>query len=476
MLTTLWLSGVDAIEAQQAMLDDLLRRAKGPLLSQRAQANLLYARAFGGPPDFAEKRGRHLLGAKSVLHEPTWLVIRDENRAHGALPLLRFTVTLRGQAQPLSLLTTGADSFFFPFRDLLVDDSGPAKVVSAVVAALAEKASEQGFVVHLGGIPNDSPSQSHWHAALSACAAEQVTVYASDNLVRGGFFPWNMAPLSRALEAIAATLPNDLTSRTQALCAAIGSDGPLLLAMPGKRTRLASTWADLADDLRRANVPVSLLNAAEDALAERAIGYPHRALRPKKQPLSACVSPSVRGYFKRYGRRFRAAGGSFEHLAGAHVGPADVDDYLDLHAQRWGSESAALGGNSTAFHRDLVLAMAREGATHLVFAKRLGRRLAAVLCFDLGPRRLYYYAGRSLEPDASRAGKLALWEALSDAAERDLSDFDLGYGDPKYKLDLATGMRFARTFLLIGAGPAPDWDGLFPGYERVVPSVLEPKK
>ncbi len=471
MLTPAWLCGAQAIEAQRAMLDELASRATSNLLFHRVRAHLLYARAFSGP-DFAEKRGRHLLGAKSVLCEPTWLVVRGDDRTHGALPLFRFSVTLRGRAEPITLLSTGPDSFFFPFRDAIVDEACPTQVLSTMAAALAEKALGEGIIVHLGGIPGESVARSHWHAPLSDCVSGDVRVHASDTLIRGGFFPWNMGAFGRALQAIAATLSGSLAARAEALRADTGAEGSLLSALPGKRERLAATWDELAGELRRVGVPAPLLAAADDALRDRPVGYPHRTLVPATSPFS----PSVRTYFKRYGRRFRADGGSFEQLRGTQVEPRDVDDYLDLHAERWGQESAALGGNCAEFHRGLVLEMAREGATNLVFAERGGQRLAAVLCFDLGQRRLYYYAGRRRAPEASRASKLALWEALHDAEERGLSDFDLGYGELKYKLDLASGVRRAQTFLLTRADATLDWDGLFPGYERVVPRALEPKK
>lgn len=52
---------------------------------------------------------------------------------------------------------------------------------------------------------------------------------------------------------------------------------------------------------------------------------------------------------------------------------SDITEYLDLHVQRWGHDSAAVNSNTMVFHEELSLAMGKAGYFHLFFAKHKKR-------------------------------------------------------------------------------------------------------
>jgi CelD/BcsL family acetyltransferase involved in cellulose biosynthesis len=136
----------------------------------------------------------------------------------------------------------------------------------------------------------------------------------------------------------------------------------------------------------------------------------------------------------------------------------DVDDFIDLHQQRWtaaGHPGAFADPRFTAFIRDAARAQARRGRLVLAFLRIDGQRKGAIFGFQHGDEFDYYLGGLGDAGEAMRYSPgiaLHLWcmEAMFD---RGVRSYDFLRGTESYKCDLggvveptwtitATGRRY----------------------------------
>ncbi|NOY60722.1 MAG: GNAT family N-acetyltransferase, partial [Calditrichaeota bacterium] len=195
------------------------------------------------------------------------------------------------------------------------------------------------------------------------------------------------------------------------------------------------------------------------------IVYPYLKLPGGVDAYLGSLSKGTRRYFRRYKKQFIEQGGSFEKLTGGQITEKDVQDYLDLHFQRWHEESAALNDVTRAFHLESSLKMAGLNQFTLFFAKHNGARIAAHSCFDIGKRREGYFTGREPEKEELRAGRLLYMETILDAIEEGFTEYNFGYGGDSYKLSFTDTVGKTVHFLLAAKGNMPNLEKLYPKYE-----------
>jgi hypothetical protein len=289
------------------------------------------------------------------------------------------------------------------------------------------------------------------------------------NRRRGGVHPWTAASLltscKKLQEILGAThsVQSDLTD----LIAKFEKLTPEALLFARTRLALEDKIKEITQRLQDDKEVAPELAAIAELLAPCTIPYPYIKLPKDRDSYLKSLSKETRRYFRRYGERFKEEGGFFEKINPTALTSQDIDDYLNLHAVRWQSDSAAVNEVTIEFHRELAFTMARAGQFCLFFANHKGRRIATHSCFDIDTRREGYFTGRDPTMDELRAGRLLYMETILEAIDQGLSVYDLGYGGDAYKMSFAEASASVSHFILAPAGRMPELEKLFPRYEYI---------
>ncbi len=484
------------IEAAAPRVRRLAATAESALVAHQPEAPILHHRHFRAgasplrsrwslPPerggtDFGSLRGRNVFGIRSWLLDPAWIVVEDGDDLVGFAPLFVHEAILR-RGPRVRVLSFPADAQVVYYQDLLVHPARRDEAVGAIFAALDAIVTAHGDahpgsagvppadLIFLGHIPEGSPNLPAIRRALADRRERGWSGFEATNHRRGGVLPWTLPDLEAALGGARDAVDEALRGRIDALIRAAREKEAALASFAGTRAELE---AELREIVRRcAAIPAAADHARriEAAAAAAPILYPYLDLPDRPEAVLEGLAPNARAAYRRQGRRFEEAGGRFEAIDPHAITAADVRDHVALHRARWGASSVVVNDTSAAHHEDLALALARAGVLRLFFARHGGARVASQACFDLGGRRECWSAGRAPEAGPLRAGKLLLLHAVTDAVQRGLAVVDLGYGGFDYKLELTRRSRTVQSFLL-GPGPLPDPDALFPGYERIISS------
>jgi hypothetical protein len=424
-----------------------------------------------GAADFGERRGRNFLGVKTRLERPLFLVAEEAGALRGLAALVESSVTLRANAPPLRLLSFCADSVILFYQDLVIHPEGREATIAAMVDRLAAFVREEGMLLFLGHIPEESPNLAALARAVKAKVAQGWKGGVAENRFRGGAYPWSVHKLAKAVTDLRDRLPEGDAGRAEleALAAKLEAQGPALLGFAGTRLALEKQVKEAAARFEKDAEADDARRRIAGALEGGPIQYPNIRLPATPEAYLESLSSSRRYYFRRYLRKFLDAGGEFEDVAPASVTAADIEEFLDLHQERWGADSVAVNPATLGFHRELAQEAARQGLFRLFFARHGGKRICAHVCLDIGERREYFFSGRTSASEELRAGKLLVMHTVQDAIKRGFAFYDFGYGGDEYKADFTKTWRTVRSLFLHGGPEMPDLEKLFPKYECMGP-------
>jgi hypothetical protein len=339
----------------------------------------------------------------------------------------------------------------------------------ALLHALADYCAAHAMALFLGYIRDDSPNLPGLQAALSERLRAGWWGGVTESRFRGGVYPWTIHKLGKALGQLREALPGEPSEQAAlaALEAKLPTAGPALLGF--QATRLAYEAEVQRLIARYGDAPESrpAVEAMRAAIAGDVIRYPYLALPAQGTDYLATLSSSKRYYFRRYGKKFAELGGEFECAAPESLSPGDVETYLDLHQQRWGSDSVAFNALTLPFHREVAMAGAQAGIFRLFFAKHNGRRVAAHACFDVRGRREYFFSGRDPGSEELRAGKLLIMHTIEDAVGRGFPVYDFGYGGDDYKAEFTPTFKRVKNLFLSPPGTSLDLEAVFPRFEHM---------
>jgi GNAT acetyltransferase-like protein len=500
-LTIRILRGEESIRPELPALRRLAIASGSTFIFNRPEVPLLWWKHFHGKDgaDFGTKRGRNFLGVRTRLEEVVFVVAEDAGIACGMAALVESEVALKSNAPPLKLLSFCGDSVILFYQDLVALPEGRDATVTALADALADLADKEGRTLFLGHIPDDSPNLPALKAAVDARLARGWQGGLADNRFRGGVYPWTTHKLADALGSIKEALPEGdaslaaLRARAEGLAGRLETQGPALVQFAGTRiafekevkevvaeVAIVAERAAAASENTAQAVPAAsgspkapAASLASDiaritaCLEGDVIQYPYLALPAVPDAYLDSLSSSRRYYFRRYLKKYNEAGADFQKVAAADVTDADIEEYLQLHLERWGTDSVAVNPSTLTFHRELCREAADQGLLTLFFARHGGKRLVAHVCLDIGGRREYFFSGRTSGSEELRAGKLMVMHTILDAITSGFAVYDFGYGGDEYKADFTKVYRIARSAFLVHGPERPDLDRIFPKYECI---------
>ena len=419
--------------------------------------------------DFGTKRGRNFFGLKNKLEYRVWIIAENANGLCGIAPLVWNTVSIKGRANPLMMLSFCADSVVVFYQDLLIHPIDREDTVTAMLNTAANYASENQGLLFLGHIPEASPNIPFLQKAMTSLLQNGWKGGWGANRFRGGVYPWTLHKLIVALQALQEKLGegDDRSLQIASLIEKLEKQGSALLGFPGTRIALEKEVGELLQQFRDQSDFSDLMQNISLAITGDLIKYPFIPLPKTPEEYLQSLSSSRRYYFRRYQKKFEEMGGSFENLSADQITEKDIEDYLQLHEQRWGADSVAVNDATLAFHRELSLAAAHAGVYRLFFARHEGKRIAAHVCFDIAGRREHFFSGRLLKAEELRAGKLLVMHTVLDAIRNGFTIYDFGYGGDEYKADFTKTWNPVLSFFLAKDESLLDLEKIFPKYEHL---------
>ena len=180
------------------------------------------------------------------------------------------------------------------------------------------------------------------------------------------------------------------------------------------------------------------------------------------------MSSSKRYYYRRYMNRFINSGGTFESISSDCISDRDIQDYLNLHIERWQTESAAITKYTINFHKEMSKLLIKNNHLKLFFAKQHGKRIAALSCIDCHSRREFYYSGRILNDKGNRSGKLLVMYSILDAIKTGSQIYDFGYGGDNYKYDFTDSYNTLKGFVISSKSNSISIGDIYLMYEKLI--------
>jgi len=463
------LTGEDQIRPELESLQRLAVASGSTFLFNRPAIPLLWFKHFHGKDgaEFGTKRGRNFYGVRTRLEEIVFAVADGPSGPCGMAAMVASEVTLKANTPPLKLLSFCADSVILFYQDVVALPEGRDATVTALATTLADLAEKEDRLLFFGHIPEDSPNLPALRAFAETRLAKGWQGGLADNRFRGGVYPWTAYKISASLESVAKGLPEGDSQRAklEALAAKLEAQGPNLMGFAGTRIGLEKEVAEAVTQLQAIPEAAEALAQIRASLEGDRIQYPYLDLPKVPDAYLESLSSSRRYYFRRYLKKYLEAGAVFEKFASDRLTDADIEEYLQLHLQRWGGDSVAVNDATLPFHRELCREAADQGLLTIFFAVHGGKRLVAHVCLDIGGRREYFFSGRTKDSEDLRAGKLMVMHTILDAIQSGFAMYDFGYGGDEYKADFTKVFRTARSVFLRSGGERPDLDKIFPKYE-----------
>ena len=412
--------------------------------------------------DFGKRRGKNFFGLQSAVNDYILFIAEKNGTLVGAAPFVFVESKIAGEKTPRKIMTFPGDSVLVPYQDFLVLPGEREQVIQVLFEEAVKFSENNEALLFLSYIPDNSPNIDFLKKQLDVFIQKGYEGVYLKNRRRGGVHPWTIRHLTfqvgKMAEKIASAELDELGKDLQKTTAAA-------LFFPKTRASLQSRIQSAIDAVSANELVAEEIKNIRKLIEPADIVYPYLELPDSVDAYLSSLSKGTRRYFRRYKKHFIEQGGSFEKLTGEQIAEKDVQDYLDLHFQRWQEESAALNEMTRAFHLESSLRMAGLNRFTLFFAKHNGRRIAAHSCFDIGKRREGYFTGRDPEKEELRAGRLLYLETILDAIKYGFTEYNFGYGGDSYKLSFTDTVGKTVHFLLTAKGNMPKLKKLYPKYE-----------
>jgi hypothetical protein len=469
MLTAKLINDSDSILAALPRFRELAKEAQSDLSFHQPDFPYLWWQHFRSEAgsDFGARRGRNFLGHRSFLDGMCLAVVEKNGEWVAAATMAHFRVDIKGRPGQLGVFAFCADSVQTFYQDVLVLPTERDASIQCLIEALAQEAKSKNEILFLGYVPEHSPNVPGLRQALQSHLTQGWAGGEATSQSRGGVYPWNLAGVIKGLGKIGEVLQKrgEDPLPLQALATKLESQTSALLLFKATRLELTQELASVSEKYAAAEDCAEGLADIADALAQHPIRYPYLPLPATEDAFFAGLSTSRRYYFKRYLRKYEQGGGGFEEIAPEDLRPEHVEEYLRLHAMRWGSDSISVNDLTLAFHRELSLALARAGSFRLFFATFEGKRIVAHACIDVAGRREYFFSGRDPAFEEMRAGKMLVLHTVLDAIRKGFRVYDFGYGGDDYKAEFTKTSQSVKNFFLAAQPELLALEGLFPKYE-----------
>jgi len=468
MVATKILNKIHEIEPLVSECNDLATGSECFLSFNLIEQSLIWWKHFRQHDElaFGQLRGRNFYGVQSSVNEFHLVIAEENGNICGVVPLVSMTVKLGGGEGTVRILSFASDSVLCAYCDFLVSPTNRHPIINELFQTILDLTLREHDILFLGYIPDNSPNLPYLRDFLAKCLNAGWQGGFVPNRRRGGVQPWTIGAITNHCKNLLIKL-NPSQPELAELTSDLINFKKAKLLFPKTRVVLQKKIESVLgflpdeDDVRREK------DAILEQLAPALIKYPYIKLPKNRETYLSSLSKETRRYFRRYGKRFKESGGFFEKILPEKITNEDLDDYLNLHSQKWQDDSAAVNKSTIEFHRELGMTMARSGHFCLFFAKIDGRRIAAHSCFDLNGRREGYFTGRDPSRDELRAGRLLYMETILDAIEQGFSIYDLGYGGDAYKMSFTDTFSAVNNLILAPGEKMPTLQKVFPKYEYI---------
>lgn len=422
--------------------------------------------------DFNAKRGTNFLGVRSRLGGLHLLLAMRGPDLAGFLPVVSYQVTLPGQDSPVRIFTLPGDYQLISRQDFTVAPGERREAVHCLMEALAGLIEDDGDAVVLPHLAEDSPNLPDLREALAGLSRRGFRIAAARTGRRGGVRAWTTdSVLSCLRQLLDRDLPAGSKESAASLISDLASCPPMNLLFAKTRRGFEERVRGIVDAIPGTGAWAGPCATLDGLLQDAPAVYPVIRLPDNRQAYLDTLGKSWRKNSRNLRKKFTNNGGSFEEVLSGSVTARDVDDYLALHALRWGDSSASLRSEAThSFHRGLLRILSSEGFLTLHYALHEGKRVATCSCIDILDRREAYLSGRDPSYDQWSASRLLIMETILDSIDKGFSLYDLGLGWFAYKMSFSKNFITTWNFFVTPGGRTLDLDRLYVGYECMLPS------
>jgi GNAT acetyltransferase-like protein len=419
---------------------------------------------------FASRRGLNFYGRRSTLSSPFFLLHYEADELVAFSPFFRFMVNFGDGPECLEVISFSPDSTIFFYNDILIKNGCEASAIQTICEFFRDYSSAIPHIVLLNHIPSTSTNLPLLLKHSTDLSPQGFNVGISPVFRRGGLYPWNLASLRSALKS---ALENRNLSATTAerICAVIDkieTTSKTMLVFKKNHFHLKSALYSIFSDSDPADNLLDLYNAIESIFQSSPVKYPYLTLPESAEKFADSLSSSKRYYYRRYRKQYLDNGGEFLKLHGDAITGQDIDDFISLHRERWGSGSNILNNATASFLSSFLRILARNDLLTLFFAVHDSSRIACLCCIDFKTRREFLSSGRALEAENLRAGKLLIYESILDSIDAGHDHFDFGYGDEAYKSDFNWSYTTNNAIVLFYKLNPKQFPNILPLYEELL--------
>ena len=419
---------------------------------------------------FASKRGINFLGRKSTLYSLFFVLIYHDNELIAFAPFFRFKANFEDDPISYDVVSFCPDSTIFFYNDILIKNNYETSALQTFFEFFRNYKKSSPHIILLNHIPSSSNTLPLLIKHSMDLMPYGYNVSISPVFWRGGLYPWNLSKLQAILqdaqtnENISDTTCINIKTAIDKIDAA----NKTMLVFKKNHLALKSSIFRIFSESKPSKTLFDLYNAIESIFQSNPVKYPYLKLPKSPDEFESSLSSSKRYYYKRYRKRFFANNGHFVKLHGVSITDQDIRDFISLHRERWGNNSNILNKFTSSFLFSFYQKLACNGLLTLFFAIYESERIACLCCIDFNGRREFISSGRSLEEEKLRAGKLLLYESITDAIDDEIYLFDFGYGDDAYKSDFNWSSLTNNVIALFHNLHPKQFPNIFPLYEEVI--------
>jgi hypothetical protein len=468
----IWTELITEIDELKRILPDCLKLAKAENLKLPFQYSYLpiyWGEVFTDKNGkwFSDLRGTNFFGMQSRLEKFYVLIVRDDEKLIGCLPLARFFIRYKGSEKGLHLVTLAGDYMLHPFQDFIVASAWRLQVIQAINEYAVKIIKNDDVIFWVSYLPQNSPNIEGLRKSNDYFKRNNIQCIESISCQRGGVWPWTIKELINTLKKMhnLSIKHGDNCDEIQKCIVRLSACSVSSLVFKSTRDNLKQEVEKVLASIGSKSAYAELISKINLMFTNTPILYPYIDLPSDREKYMSMLSYSTRRYLRRYMRAFTNSGGAFEEVMPHNISDNDIDQYINLHLLRWGRQTAAMCGESVQYHKKVVRAMAGEGLFRLFFAIYQGKRIAVHSCFDINDRREGYVTGLDQNYRDLRVGRLLYLHTIMDAIDNRFKRYELGVVASEYKRSFAPNASTAHGFFMFSGDKGGCLDKLFLGYE-----------
>jgi len=418
---------------------------------------------------FASKRGINFFGRKSTLSSLFFLLIYQDGELIAFVPLFRFCVNFGADVTDCEVISFCPDSTIFFYNDILLNEKYKTGALETFVQFFKHYNQTNPYILLLNHIPSSSSNYPYLLKQVIELLSFGFKVGVSPVFWRGGLYPWNLSKIKSILETAQTNmgLNDSVRNNIKSVIDKIAASSETMLVFSKNHLSLKASIYAIFNEEKPTEELYVLYNAIESVFQSHPVKYPYLKLPGSIELFEQSLSSSKRYYYRRYRRRFIEHYGSFIKLQGEAIHERDILDFIALHGERWGNRSNILNKLTSSFLVLFLRKLAMNGHLTLFFAVQDSKRIACMCCIDFKERREFLSSGRSLDHSKYRAGKLLIYETITDSINSGFQLFDFGYGDDAYKADFNWSYSTNNVIALFHHLDPKSFQNIFSLYEEI---------